>query len=260
VIDSHCHLDDERFHDDVEAVIERALSAGVEKMMSIGTGDGPPDLEAAIRIADRFACVYATVGVHPHDAAKADTSTIGALEKLLVHPKVLALGEMGLDYHYNHSPADVQKRVFADQLELASSTGYPIVIHTREAWPDTFELLEKHWKSAAGGILHCFTGGPAEARRCVEMGLHISFSGIVTYPKSIDIQEAAKQVPLERLLIETDAPYLPPTPHRGKRNEPSFVTETGKKLAALRGEPVELVIKAASANWEQLCLQPQAVR
>jgi TatD DNase family protein len=260
LIDSHCHLDDERFSEDIEAVIERALAAGVERMMSIGTGDGPPDLEVAIRLADRFDCVYATVGVHPHDAAKADGSTIGTLEKLLGHPKVLAIGEIGLDYHYNHSPADVQKRVFQEQLELASTAGYPIVIHTREAWPDTFDFLERYWSPVAGGILHCFSGGPDEARRAVAMGLHVSFSGIVTYPKSIEVQEAAKIVPLDRLLVETDAPYLAPTPHRGKRNEPSFVGESLKKVALLRNEPVESVGEATCRNWERLCVLPHAVR
>ncbi len=201
MIDSHCHLDDERFHADLPAVIDRALEAGVEAMMSIGSGDGPPDLEAAVRVADRFAAVYATVGVHPHDAAKVDDSTLGRLEELLKHPKVLALGEIGLDYHYDHSPRDRQRAVFAEQLELASRAGVPVAIHTREAWADTFAILEAYWNPMAGGIMHCFSGGPAEAARCLAMGFHISFAGVVTYPKAVDVQEAAKTVPANRLLI-----------------------------------------------------------
>lgn len=254
MIDSHCHLDDERFHADLPAVIDRALEAGVEAMMSIGSGDGPPDLEAAVRVADRFAAVYATVGVHPHDAAKVDDSTLGRLEELLKHPKVLALGEIGLDYHYDHSPRDRQRAVFAEQLELASRAGVPVAIHTREAWADTFAILEAYWNPMAGGIMHCFSGGPAEAARCLAMGFHISFAGVVTYPKAVDVQEAAKTVPANRLLIETDAPYLAPVPYRGKRNEPAFVLNTAVKLAELRGESSETVAAAAAANWRRLCL------
>lgn len=258
MIDSHCHLDDKRFDADRDAVIDRALAAGIETMVSIGTGDGPPDLEAAIRIADRYAPVVATVGVHPHDAAKATDSTLGELEALLKHPKVIALGEIGLDYHYAFSPRGRQMAVFLDQLALARSAGRPVVIHTREAWPDTFSMLDEHWASGSldgaspGGIMHCFTGGVAEAEISLRLGFHVSFSGIVTYPNSFEIQEAAKIVPLDRLLIETDAPYLAPVPHRGGRNEPAFVGQTARKLAELRGETPEQIIAATTANWKRL--------
>lgn len=253
MIDSHCHLDGPKFDADRDAVIGRALEAGVEAMVSIGTGDGPPDLEAGIRMAERYECVWASVGVHPHDAAKVDDRTIMSLEALLRHPKVMALGEMGLDYHYDFSPRDRQRAVFTDQLDVANRHGLPIVIHTREAWEDTFALLEAYWKPDAGGIMHCFSGGPAEAERSVAMGFHISFAGIVTYPKATAVQAAAKSVPLDRLLIETDAPYLAPVPHRGRRNEPAFVAETARQLAELRGEPVETVIAATTKNWRRLC-------
>jgi TatD DNase family protein len=252
LVDSHCHLDDERFGDDLEAVITRAHEAGVTRMVSIGTGDGPPDLEAAIRIADRHASVYATAGVHPHDAAKCTDTTLAALESLLGHPKVLALGEIGLDYHYDNSPRDTQRARFVEQLGLAARAAKPIVIHTREAWDDTFALLEQHWDRTHGGVMHCFSGGPAEATRCLEMGFHLSFAGIVTYPKATAIHEAARLTPLDRLLVETDAPYLAPVPHRGKRNEPAFAVEAARRVAALQGRSWEEVAAATTANWERL--------
>ncbi|MFN7926047.1 MAG: TatD family hydrolase [Bryobacteraceae bacterium] len=252
IVDSHCHLDDTCFSIDRDAVVKRAQDAGVEYMMTIGTGDGPPDLEAAIRVAETYDNVYATVGVHPHDAAKVKPDTMKNLEALLRHPKVLAVGEIGLDYHYDHSPRDRQRAVFGEQLDIALRAGKPIVIHTREAWEDTFAILESRWVAEAGGIMHCFTGGPLEAERSLGLGFHISFSGIVTYPKATDIQAAARVVPSSKLLVETDAPYLAPVPHRGKRCEPGFVVETARKLAELRGETFEAVAEAASRNWFEL--------
>ena len=256
LVDSHCHLDDARFDEDREAVIERAQEAGVRYLMTIGTGEGPPDLEAAIRIAEGHACVFATVGVHPHDARKADDETLGRLEELVRHPKVLAIGEIGLDYHYDNSPREVQRDIFAAQLDLAARGGKPVVIHTREAWDDTFAILEKHWRGERGGIMHCFTGGPREAERCLGMGFHLSYAGIVTYAKAVEIQNAARITPLERLLVETDAPYLAPVPHRGKRNEPAFVAETARYLAQLRGQEPELVAETSARNWFDL-LRPE---
>ena|SRR5579871_5826456 len=258
LIDSHCHLDNEQFNPDRDAVIERALDAGVDHMMVIGTGEGPPDLEAGTRLADRYAPLYATVGVHPHDADKATAETYHQLATLVRHPKVLAVGEMGLDYHYDHSPRDVQRAVFIEQMGIAREAGKPIVIHTREAWDDTLALLEAHWArplgTAARGIMHCFSGGPHEAEQALALGFYLSFGGIITFPKSLDIQEAARCTPVDRILIETDAPFLAPVPKRGKRNEPSFMLETARKLAAIRGETVEAIGEATSANFRRLCL------
>ncbi len=253
MIDSHCHLDSERFTEDLDAVIDRALAAGVERMMSIGTGDGPPDIEVAVRIADKYDAVYSTVGVHPHDASKYDDNVGERLAELLKHPKVLALGEIGLDYHYDHSPRDVQQSVFMEQMRIAADARLPIVIHTRDAWDDTFGLIERYWKDTAlGGIMHCFSGGPAEARRSLDLGFHLSFAGIVTFPKSLDIQEAAKLCPAARMLIETDAPFLAPVPYRGKRNEPAFVAHTATKVAALRGTSVDEIVRVTTANFHAL--------
>jgi TatD DNase family protein len=255
MIDSHCHLDSPDFDPDREAVIERALAAGVEHMLAIGTGNGPPDLEAAIRLAERHPAFYATVGIHPHDAAKAGPADLARLADLLAHPKVLALGEIGLDYHYDFSPRDIQQSVFLAQMEIAAAARKPIVIHTREAWDDTLALLERHWTPhATGGIMHCFSGGPREARRALDLGFYLSFGGIVTFPKALDVQEAAKSAPRDCILIETDAPYLAPVPKRGKRNEPALIVHTAQKLADLRGESYEAICASTSANFRRLLL------
>ncbi len=258
LVDSHCHLDDEQFDADREEVIERAREAGVEQMLAIGTGKGPPDLEAGIRLADAYEFIGATVGVHPHDAAKADQGTMAALRELLRHEKVAAVGEVGLDYHYDFSPREVQRRVFVEQLEIAAEARLPVIIHTREAWEDTMELLERHWApSGLPGILHCFSEGPEEARRVLDLGFFVSFAGVVTFPKAVRVQEAARMVPSDRLLIETDCPYLAPVPKRGKRNEPAYVAYTAAKMAELRGRPVEEVAEAAAENFRRLCLLPE---
>jgi TatD DNase family protein len=255
LIDSHCHLDSPEFDADRDEVVARALEAGVELMVAIGTGSGPPDLEAGIRLADRYPQFYATVGIHPHDAGKASKTDFDRLAELLSHPKVIALGEIGLDYHYDLSPRETQTSVFIQQMEIAAAARKPIVIHTREAWDDTAALLEQHWKPhGIGGIMHCFSGGPADARRTLDLGFYLSFGGIVTFPKAIDVQAAAKAAPADRILVETDAPYLAPVPKRGKRNEPALVVHTARKLADLRGQSLEEVSHLTSENLRRLLL------
>ncbi len=256
LVDSHCHLDDEQFAADLESVLERARAAGVECMLAVGTGAGPPDLEAGIRMADAHAGFYATVGVHPHDAAKAAPATFDRLRALLRHPKVVAVGEVGLDYHYDFSPREVQREVFAEQLRLAAEAARPGVIHTREAWEDTLRLLLP--AAAHGGIMHCFTGGPEEARQALDLGFHLAFGGVLTFPKAEKVRDAARLVPDDRLLVETDAPYLAPVPHRGRRNEPAFLIETVRRLAEVRGVTTEAIAAATTRNFERLCLQPAA--
>ncbi len=254
LVDSHCHLDDSRFDADRDAVIERALAAGVARMVAIGTGEGPPDLEAGIRLAERHECIYATVGVHPHDAAKATPETFARLRDLAQHPKVIAIGETGLDYHYDFSPPQTQKTVFLEQMRIAAETGKPVVIHTRQAWQATLEALRENWRGS--GILHCFSGGPAEAEQALALGFYLSFGGIVTFPKAADVQEAARIAPSDRILMETDAPYLAPVPRRGKRNEPAFIVETARKLAGLRGVSYEEIAATTTANFERLFFPP----
>lgn len=253
MIDSHCHLDDSKFDDDREQTIQRALDAGVDRLLAIGTGNGPPDLEAAIRLANRYPFIYATVGVHPHDAAKATEETWQKLKELAAHPKVLAIGEIGLDYHYDFSPRPVQAAAFEMQLAIARDAGKPIVIHTREAWEDTLNLLG--CSQTNGGIMHCFTGDAAQARQALDLGLHLAFGGVLTFPRAEELREAARIAPEDRILVETDCPYLAPVPHRGKRNEPAFMVETVRRLAEVRGVTPGHIAEATTANFERLCLR-----
>ncbi len=258
MIDTHCHLDSPDFDADREAVINRALDAGVELMVAIGTGKGPPDLEAGIRLADAHPKFLATIGVHPHDAAKVTPETLPHLTTLLAHPKVIAVGEIGLDYHYDFSPREVQRAVFIEQLRIAGAHRKPIVIHTREAWDDTLALLEQHWAShGLPGIMHCFTGNTEQAEQCLALGFYLAFGGVVTFPKATDVHEAARTAPLERILLETDSPYLAPVPNRGKRNEPAFLTHTARRLADLRGIPVDHLIRATTENFYRVMLLSQ---
>jgi len=250
LVDSHVHLDHEQFRDDVDACIARAQDQGITRMLTIGTGDGPPKLDCALELAARYEGVYATVGVHPHEASKANPATFDGLRHLLKEPSVLALGEIGLDYHYDFSPREVQREVFIEQLRLAREAGKPVIIHTREAWPDTLDVLRREWSGP--GIMHCFTGDEAQAREALDLGFHLSFGGVLTFQKAENVRQAAAIVPEDRLLVETDAPYLAPIPFRGKRNEPAFMVETVKRLAAVRGVPPEQVASATTANFHRL--------
>jgi TatD DNase family protein len=253
LVDSHCHLDDKQFDGDRDETIARARAAGVETMLAIGTGNGPPDLEVAIRLAEQHPFVYATVGVHPHDAVKANEQAFVDLRALARHPKVVAIGEIGLDYHYDFSPRDVQRSVFEQQLAIASEARKPVVIHTREAWDDTIALLRSNWQGE--GIMHCFTGDEQQAREALDAGFSLAFGGVVTFPKADAVRQAARITPAGRLLVETDCPYLAPVPHRGKRNEPAFVVRTAERLAEVRGCPVEEIAAQTTANFQRLCLR-----
>lgn len=239
-VDSHCHLYDTRGAD-LDEVIEAARAAGVTRMVNVGCDAATT--AAAIDIAARYEGVHATAGLHPHDA----TDGVDTIAAFLDDPHVIAVGECGLDYYYDHSPRDVQRDVFAAQIQLAHQRGLPLVIHTRDAWSDTFDVL------AAEGVpertvFHCFTGGGDEAKRCVALGAFLSFSGIVTFPNAVDLREAAVWCPQERMLAETDSPYLAPVPHRGRTNRPAYVTHVVETLANLRGEALESVRQATVSN------------
>ena len=251
--DSHCHLDHEKFAGDLDAVLHRAADAGVTRMLCIGTGDGPPELDRAIRLADRYPQVLATVGVHPHEAAKVTPQTYDDLRRLARHPKVVAYGEIGLDYHYEYSPRAIQREVFIRQLELARELALPIIIHTREAWDDTMSVLADNWSGQ--GILHCFTGDAAQAQQALAQGFHLAYGGVLTFRTAENVREAARVTPDDRLLIETDAPFLAPIPYRGKRNEPAMMVQTLKKLAELRETTPERLAELTRTNFERLCLQ-----
>jgi TatD DNase family protein len=255
-VDSHAHLDGKQFDPDREQVIARACEAGVRTIVAIGNGDGPPELDHGILLAEKYPFIYATIGIHPHEASLADEAAYRTMETLAQHPKVIAWGEIGLDYFYDHSPQEKQKEVFARQMELAAAAKLPIVIHCRpseasdNAWDDCFQLMKAHWSgNGLGGILHCFTGTWPQARLALDMGFMISFAGNVSFPKAQQIRDAALEVPLERMLIETDSPYLAPVPHRGKRNEPAFVKETARKLGELRGLTAEEIGERSSRNF-----------
>jgi len=266
-IDSHCHLDGPRFDADRGEVILRAQDAGITNILAVGTGDGPGTLDCAVKIAEQHEFVYATVGIHPHEAKLATDADFAQLEQLARKPKVIAWGEIGLDYYYDHSPREVQKEVFTRQMETARAAKLPIVIHCRpsdnsdNAWNDCLNLIEQHWKpSGLGGILHCFTGAWEHAKRALDMGFMISFAGNVTFPKAQQIRDSTLQVPLDRMLIETDSPFLAPVPYRGKRNEPAFVKEVARQIGELRGLPAEDVGNQTSQNFYRFFSLPSSVR
>lgn len=247
-VDSHAHLEGHRFNADREQVIARAREAGIEAIVAIGNGDGPINFDCGILLAEKYEFIYATIGIHPHEAKLADQAALDRMAELAKQPKVIAWGEIGLDYFYDHSPRDVQQNVFIQQMELAREAKLPIVIHCRpsdnseNAWDDCLRLIREHWApSGLGGILHCFTGNSGQAKRALDMGFMVSFAGNITFPKAQQIRDAARDVPLDRILIETDSPFLAPVPHRGKRNEPVFVKEVAGQLGELRGiSPEEL--------------------
>ncbi|HZR55673.1 MAG TPA: TatD family hydrolase, partial [Terriglobales bacterium] len=219
-IDSHAHLEGEQFDSDRELVISRARDAGIEAILAIGNGENPEAVACGIRLAAQYQFIYASIGIHPHEASFANDAFFSEMEELARRPKVIAWGEIGFDYYYDHSPRDVQQRVFLKQMELARAAKLPIIIHCRpsegseNAWDECLTLIQQHWASSGfGGILHCFTGTPAHAKRALDMGFMISFAGNITFPRAQRIRDAARTVPLDRMLIETDSPFLAPIPH-----------------------------------------------
>jgi len=252
LIDSHAHIDFPQFAEDRDVMLGRAQAAGVNTILAIGTGPGPEKLDAAIPFAEVHDWIYTSVGIHPHEAKEVTPAHLDTLARLAQHPKVIAWGEIGLDYYYDHSPRDVQQRVFREQMELAHAAKLPIIIHCRDAWADCLNILEEGWKpTGLGGVLHCFTGTPEEARRGLDFGFLISFTGNLTYPKARNIRDVAKSVPIENILIETDSPYLAPQAYRGRRNEPAYVAEVAKALANVRNLGTEETASLTSGNFRR---------
>jgi TatD DNase family protein len=253
IIDSHAHLESEDFDADRAEMLERARSAGVQNILAIGSGGSGPDrLDAAIEAAQDYDWIYATIGIHPQHAAEAQEQNYAQLDTLAKNPKVIAWGEMGLDYHYEEPPPETQQPVFRRQLQQARAAKLPIVIHCRDAWDDCLAILEQDWKSTGlGGIFHCFTGTLREAQRGLEMGFLVSFAANITYPKSQPIRDVAGNLPLDQILTETDSPFLSPQGRRGKRNEPVNVVEVAQTLANVRNLGREEVAAATAANFRR---------
>jgi TatD DNase family protein len=247
LIDSHCHLDFPDFAGDLDQVVARARSAGVERMITIGTQI--TKAARVVEIAERYDDVFFTVGTHPHEAAREGAADFAALRRIAGHPKCVGIGETGLDYHYNYAPRDVAKRVFRGHIALARELGLPLVIHARDADDDIAEILtDEMGQGRFSALLHCFTSSRELAETALALGLSISFSGVVTFKRSEGLRAIARDVPLDRILVETDAPYLAPTPHRGRRNEPAFVVATASVVAEARGLAPEALAAATRAN------------
>ena len=256
LIDSHCHIAGPEFASDLDAVIARGQAAGVTGCLVILAADDAPELQQAASVSERWPTVRFSIGVHPHaagtfasDPAAAATAVAHALD---AQPLARGLGEIGLDYHYDFAPRDAQQAVFREQIGLARRRRLPIVIHTREAEDDTFRLLHEESAGDVGGVFHCFTGDRAMARRALDLGFHVSLSGIVTFPRALELKEVARLVPLDRLLVETDSPFLAPVPHRGTRNEPAHVAQVASMVAELRGTTTEAIAEATSRNFVRL--------
>jgi TatD DNase family protein len=252
MIDSHCHLDFADYASDRGEVLARARLAGVTAFVCIGSGKDTVSARQAVALAAVEGDVFAAVGVHPHDVAGMSEADWTELDGLARAARVVGIGETGLDYHYDHSPRDVQQRAYERFIALARAVGRPVISHVRDAHDDAARILEEAGAAEVGGVIHCFTGGVAEARRYLDLGHHLSFSGILTFKNAQPIRDAAAFAPLERILIETDAPFLAPIPHRGKRNEPSYIVETLRVLAEVRGATVADVEAATTENTRRL--------
>lgn len=278
LIDSHAHLDSDRYIGEVEAILERAAEAGIGAILAIGIGEGPAEMHQALDICRQYNTadsklprLYASAGIYPHSTTEADDAALAKLDTLLAEPEVIACGEIGLDYYHQGAPHDVQKRMFIRQMEIAAERKRPILIHCRpkdgdnQCWEDTLALLAQHWRVTGrdgkplGGILHCFSGEWTHAERAMELGFQISFAGHLTYPKAQPLRDVAAKVPLDHLLVETDAPYLAPIPYRGQRNEPAYVAETARFLAELRGLSLEELASITTKNFERLFRLPPGV-
>jgi TatD DNase family protein len=257
-VDSHAHIDGSEFDADRDEVIQRAHAAGVTTILNVGTGDPHSGVfERAIDLGRNKPSIYTAIGVHPHDARFYDDGVESLIKDLLASERVVAWGEIGLDFHYDNSPRDVQMDAFRRQLRAAASCDVPVIIHTREAEQETIRILKSDYDgSNRRGVFHCFTGSKELAQQALELDFLISFSGIVTFRKAEDLREIAKQVPLRNLLIETDCPFLAPVPYRGKRNEPLYVIEVARCIAELRGLPIEELAQTTTENFKRFLRLP----
>jgi TatD DNase family protein len=252
LIDSHAHIQGKEYAGETEAVIARAREAGVEKIIAVGGGGDMSSNTEAIALADTFPNIYATVGMHPHDAKDVGEADLAQLKALASHAKVIAVGETGLDYYYDHSPRDVQRRVFEQFIHMACETGLPIVVHERDAAQQVAELLRSEGGGKLRGVIHCFTGNYEAAREYLDLGFYLSFTGIITFKNAEPLRDVVRNVPVEKMLIETDSPYLTPVPHRGKRNEPAYVRFVAEIVAKVKGIDLEEVAESTTRNVQDL--------
>ncbi len=252
LIDSHAHIQGKEYAGEVEAVIARAREAGVEKIIAVGgAGDMSSNTEA-IALAKIFPDIYATVGMHPHDAKDVGADELKTLKELAADPKVIAVGETGLDYYYDHSPREVQRRVFAEFIHLARETGLPIVVHERDAAHDAADLLRAEGAGKLRGVIHCFTGDYEAACAYLDLGFYISFTGIITFKNADALRDVVRKVPLDHLFVETDSPYLTPVPYRGRRNEPAYVRYVAETVAGVKGLSLEEIARVTTQNVREL--------
>ena len=256
MIDSHCHLQKETYGDELPDVVQRAVEAGVETLVTIGSSDSLGHCEEAIALAEANPRIWATVGFHPHGAHAAGSEEIAAVETLAVHPRVVAVGEIGLDYHYDFSPRDKQAQVFREFIDVAKRVGKPIVIHNRESDEDCIQILEEESAEDVGGVVHCFTSGWELAKVALDKGFYLGFTGIVSFKSAHSVRDVLKRTPLDRIVIETDSPYLAPVPHRGRRNEPAYTAHVAEAVAAALEMPVEEIRALTEANTRRLYRLP----
>jgi TatD DNase family protein len=247
LIDSHAHIQGKEYAGEVEAVIARAREAGIDKIIAVGGAGEISNNDDAVALADSYANVYATVGMHPHDAKEVGAAELGKLRNLTAHSKVIAVGETGLDYYYSHSRHEVQRRVFTEFIHLARETELPLIVHERDAAEDAAELLRSEG-AGVRGVIHCFTGSYQAARTYLDLGFYLSFTGIITFKNAGPLREVLRQLPLERIFIETDSPYLTPVPYRGKRNEPAYVKLVAETVAKVKGISLEEVSESTTRN------------
>ena len=248
LIDSHAHIQGKEYAGEAEAVIARASAAGVDTIIAVGGAGDMSSNTAAITLADSFVNVYATVGMHPHDAKDVGAEELNALKELASRQKVVAVGETGLDYYYDHSPHDTQRRVFSQFIEMARATQLPIVVHERDAAKEAAEMLRSEGGGNLSGVIHCFTGNYEAASVYLDLGFYLSFTGIITFKNAEALRDVVRRVPLERMFVETDSPYLTPVPHRGKRNEPAYVRFVAERIAQVKGVPLDEVARVTSEN------------
>lgn len=248
LIDSHCHIQGKEYAGEAEAVIARARAAGIETLIVVGGAGEMSSNNEAVALAQRHENVYATVGMHPHDAKDVGADELASLQELATSPKVVAIGETGLDYYYNHSPHDVQRRVFGQFIGMARATQLPIVVHERDAAKEAAELLRVEGQGALRGVIHCFTGDYEAACAYLDLGFYLSFTGIITFKNAEPLRDVVRRVPLERMFVETDSPYLTPVPHRGKRNEPAFVRFVAETVARVKGIGLDEVARVTTDN------------